>query len=69
MISAIRTLARASYYRLLGLAFESNKNADGEIIALGHATSQITLEQVPHHIELDRIIILGGTSDRSGASR
>ncbi len=61
-VPAIRTNARASHYRLVGLAFEANKDGDGDVIALGDATSQITLEQVPHHFELDRLIIVGGTT-------
>ena len=61
VIPAIRTNARASYYRIIGLAFEANKNGEDEVIRLGDATSQVTLAQVPHHLEIDRIIITGGT--------
>jgi hypothetical protein len=57
-LSALTTAAGASYYRIVGVAFEANQNGAGDIIALGSA-SQTTLSQVPHHIELDRVLITG----------
>jgi hypothetical protein len=62
VIPAMRTNARASYYRIVGLAFEANKNGDDDVIRLGDTTSQVTLAQVPHHLEVDRVIITGGTT-------
>jgi hypothetical protein len=59
---AVRTNARASHYRLVGLAFDANSGGETEIIRLGDATTQITLAQVPHHFELDRLIVTGGAS-------
>jgi len=56
--SALATAPGASYYRIVGVAFEANKNGSGDIIALGHA-DQTTLAAVPHHIELDRVLISG----------
>jgi hypothetical protein len=56
--SALATAPGASYYRIVGVAFEANKNGSGDIIALGHA-DQTTLAAVPHHIELDRVLIVG----------
>lgn len=56
--SALRTAAGASYYRIRGVAFEANQNGSGDVIAIGHAdyTSE---SQVPHHIELDQVLISG----------
>ena len=56
--NALATEAGASYYRIVGVAFEANANGEGDIIALGHS-SQTTLASVPHHIELDRVLISG----------
>ncbi len=55
---ALSTVAGASYYRIVGVAFRANVNGAGEIIALGdHAHT--TLQQVPHHLEFDRVLIEG----------
>ena len=55
---ALSTVAGASYYRIVGVAFAANVNGAGDIITLGdHA--QTTLAQVPHHLELDRVLIEG----------
>jgi hypothetical protein len=56
--SALITAPGASYYRIVGVAFEANRNGAGDIIALGHA-DQTTLAAVPHHIEFDRVLISG----------
>jgi hypothetical protein len=56
--SALATAPGASYYRIVGVAFEANTNGSGDIIALGHA-DQTTLSAVPHHIEFDRVLISG----------
>ena len=59
--SALAAAPGASYYRIVGVAFEANKNGSGDIIALGHA-NQTTLAAVPHHIELDRVLISGDST-------
>ena len=59
--SALATAAGASYYRIVNVAFEANQNGSGDIIALGHA-AQTSLAQVPHHIELDRVLISGNAA-------
>ena len=46
-IPALATAAGASYYRIVGVAFEANKNGSGDIIALGRS-DQTTLSAVPH---------------------
>jgi hypothetical protein len=56
--SALATATGASYYRIVGVAFEANIDGAGDIIALGHA-SQSTLTAVPHHIEIDRVLMRG----------
>ncbi|HET7219108.1 MAG TPA: hypothetical protein VFJ02_13720 [Vicinamibacterales bacterium] len=56
--SALVTASGASYYRIVGVAFEANQNGSGDIIALGR-DAQATLAEVPHHIELDRVLIAG----------
>jgi hypothetical protein len=56
--SALTTAASASYYRIVGVAFEANQNGAGDIITLGR-DSQTTMSQVPHHIEFDRVLISG----------
>jgi hypothetical protein len=55
---ALSTVAGASYYRIVGVAFRANVNGAGDIIALGDHT-QTTLAQVPHHLEFDRVLIEG----------
>jgi hypothetical protein len=56
--AALRTATGASYYRIVGVAFESNVNGDGDVMTFG-SDAQTTLTAVPHHFELDRIIITG----------
>jgi len=56
--SALVTAPGASYYRIVNVAFEANKNGAGDIIALGHG-DQTSISQLPHHIELDRVLISG----------
>ena len=55
--SALTTALGAGYYRIAGVAFEANQNGAGDVITLGAATS--SLAQLPHHIEIDRVIITG----------
>jgi hypothetical protein len=55
--SAIATAPGASYYRIVNVAFEANKNGAGDIIALGG--DQTSISQLPHHIWLDRLLIYG----------
>ena len=56
--SALVTAAGASYYRIVGVAFEANQNGSGDVIALGR-DAQTTAAEVPHHIEFDRVLIAG----------
>ena len=56
--SALATAAGASYYRIVGVSFDANVDGAGEVIALGR-DAQTTLAEVPHHIELDRVLITG----------
>ena len=56
--SALATASGASYYRIVGVGFDANVDGEGEVIALGR-DDQTTLSQVPHHIELDRVLITG----------
>jgi hypothetical protein len=55
--SALTTALGASYYRIVGVAFEANQNGAGDVITLGASTS--SLAQLPHHIEIDRVLITG----------
>jgi hypothetical protein len=59
--AALRTNNRASHYRVVGVAFEANVGGSGEVILLG-SDAQTSLTDVPHHIELDRILIIGDQS-------
>ena len=59
--SALVTASGASYYRIVGVAFEANQNGAGDVIALGR-DAQTTLAEVPHHIELDRVLIAGSAT-------
>ena len=56
-ISAITTAAAASYYRIVGVAFEANQYGSGDVITIGATAS--TVAQLPHHIEIDRVLIEG----------
>jgi hypothetical protein len=56
--AALTTAASAANYRILGVSFEANVNGSGDVIVLG-SHSQTSLSQVPHHIELDRVLITG----------
>ena len=59
--SALSTAPGASYYRIVGVAFEANQKGMGDIIALGR-NNETTLAALPHHFELDRVIITGDPS-------
>lgn len=52
---------RSSYYRLVGLAFNSTAAAMGEMIRIGDS-EDANLANVPHHIDIDRNIFLGGSN-------
>jgi hypothetical protein len=56
--SALSAGSGANYYRIVGVGFDANVDGDGEVIALGRDT-QTTLAEVPHHLELDRVLITG----------
>jgi hypothetical protein len=55
---ALTTVTGASYYKIIGVAFAANVDGEGDVIALGR-DAQTTVEELPHHIELDRILISG----------
>jgi hypothetical protein len=57
-LSALRTAAGAANYRIVGVAFDANVGGYSDVIALGR-DSQTTLAEVPHHIELDQVLITG----------
>jgi hypothetical protein len=60
--AAIRTEAGAHHYRLLGLeiAVDTNVKNNGGIVRLGASgEDQERLDQVPHHLILDRVYIHG----------
>ncbi len=58
--SALATRPGAHHWRLQWLAFESNVRGEGNIISLGDGgTAQKDLATVPHHFELDGLIIRG----------
>jgi hypothetical protein len=57
-LAALTTAAGAANYRIVGVSFDANVNGTGDVIALG-SSSQTTMAQVPHHIELDRVLITG----------
>ena len=48
----------ASYYKIIGVNFDANVGGAGDIIALGR-DAQTTYDEVPHDIELDRVLITG----------
>jgi hypothetical protein len=56
--SALRTAAGASYYRIRGVAFESNQNGSGDLITIGHA-DYTALSQLPQYIEIDQVLLTG----------
>jgi hypothetical protein len=58
--SALATKPGAHHWRLQWLAFQANSGGDGNIISLGDGSSaQRDLSSVPHHFELDGLIIRG----------
>jgi hypothetical protein len=59
--ASLRTNNRASYYRIVGVAIDANVGGDGDVILLG-SDAQSSLTDVPHHLELDRILIRGDPS-------
>ena len=57
-LTALRTASGAANYRIVGVAFDANVGGYSDVIALGRG-EQTTLAEMPHHIELDRILIAG----------
>lgn len=58
--SAIATRPGAHHWRLQWLAFDANARGEGNIISLGDGSrAQNDLATVPHHFELDGLIIRG----------
>jgi hypothetical protein len=60
-MSALTTASGASYFRIVGVAFDANVGGTGDIITLG-SSAQTSLAQVPHHIEIDRVLMSGDPS-------
>jgi len=61
--SALATKPGAHHWRLQWLAFEANSGGAGNIISLGDGSdAQRDLGNVPHHLELDGLIIRGDAS-------
>lgn len=57
---AIRTAPGAHHWRLLFLELGPGAEGGGEILALGNGSSrQDTLDEVPHHLQVDRCYIHG----------
>jgi hypothetical protein len=58
--SAVRTDPRAAYWRLMFLELAANVTGAGNILSLGDGSSaQTSLDQVPHHLIVDRVWIRG----------
>ena len=55
---ATAAAGEASYYKIVGVAFSANQDGLGDVIALGDS-AQTSLSQVPHHLEIDRVLISG----------
>ncbi|MCW5960799.1 MAG: hypothetical protein KIS76_11615 [Pyrinomonadaceae bacterium] len=47
---------RAHHYRFIGIEFGGTKDGNGNIIQIGTGEER-TLEEIPHHIEFDRVFI------------
>ena len=61
---ALRTLPAAGYWRLMFVELQANEKGQGDILALGNGGSaQDTLEEVPHHLIVDRVYIHGDPVD------
>ncbi len=59
-LAALTAVPRSHHWRLELLAFVANARGFGEIIALGSGDAdQNDLSLVPHHLTLDRLLILG----------
>jgi hypothetical protein len=59
-LPVLRTQPRAHHWRLQWLEFLPNTNPNGDIITLGDGSSaQARLEDVPHHLVIDRCYIHG----------
>ena len=59
-MSAIRTAPGAHHWRLELLVLAANQRGYGDIIALGSGgADQNDLSLVPHHLTLDRVLVLG----------
>ena len=52
----IRTSAGSHHYRFVGVEFGGTKDGVGNIIQIGTA-SERTVDDIPHHIEFDRVYI------------
>jgi hypothetical protein len=62
--AALATAPGAHHWRLKWLAFEANEGGFGDIILLGDGSdAQRDLSQVPHHLELDGLVIRGDAAN------
>jgi len=59
---AIRATDGAHHYRFIGVEFGATKGGVGNIIQLG-TTEERRIEDLPHHIEFDRVFVHGSASD------
>lgn len=57
-MAALSVKPGAAYWRLMLLEFQANVKGQGDIVRLGESSST-TLDQVPHHLYLDRLYIWG----------
>lgn len=60
--AAITAVGGAHHYRFVGVEFGATKNGERNIIQLG-TTEERRVEDLPHHIEFDRVFIHGSPTD------
>jgi hypothetical protein len=58
----IKTAAGAHHFRFIGIEFGATKSGVGNIIQLG-TTEEKRIEDLPHHIEFDRVYIHGSPTE------
>ena len=57
-MSAIKSAAGAHHYRFIGVELGPTKNGEGNIVELGDG-SEKSVDELPHHIEFDRVYVHG----------
>ncbi len=60
--AAIRAINGAHHYRFIGVEFGATKGGERNIIQLG-TTEERRIEDLPHHIEFDRIFVHGSPTE------